>query len=488
MARPHPLRVVDDDEACGEDERAVIVAPASISLQALIHLRRRTGHPVLLADGGQVLGVCGRDGDHRGALRAPRRTGGFMRHVYTTLAFLALTLAGLACPCRPQARRRVPVPSISRAIAARAASRPENTLAGFARALAIGVTTLELDCGVTKDGVVVVSHDRLLSPDHTRDASRPVPGSAGTGDRRPHLRGAPAVRRRPHQARAATYAAAFPEQQPVDGERIPRLADVFALVERSGNRDRALQHRDQDRPGASRADRLGAGLSRAALSRGDPRRRHGVAHDGPVLRLAHAAAAGRARAGDRARRADRPAAGRGHGRGRQARRFGLARRARRGRPRRIGAEARAGARRCDLVAARAGPHARRSWWRRTSLGLAVVPWTVNDPKDMDARYRSAWTASSPTTRIGSAPCWSRRASRCPRRRRCNDRPAPAGAALESAADVVAQALDLGRRGPEPGLRVPPQDVVRGARPFLAHQVVDLEARQAAAELLAHVGA
>ncbi len=32
------------------------------------------------------------------------------------------------------------------------------------------------------------------------------------------------------------YAARFPEQQPVDGERIPRLADVFALVEKSGNR------------------------------------------------------------------------------------------------------------------------------------------------------------------------------------------------------------------------------------------------------------
>jgi len=48
---------------------------------------------------------------------------------------------------------------------------PENTLAGFARALEVGVTTLELDCGVTKDGVVVVSHDRLLNPDHTRDAT-----------------------------------------------------------------------------------------------------------------------------------------------------------------------------------------------------------------------------------------------------------------------------------------------------------------------------
>src|SRR4051812_45929932 len=48
---------------------------------------------------------------------------------------------------------------------------PENTLAGFERALAIGVTTLELDTAVTRDGVVVVSHDSLLNPDLTRDAA-----------------------------------------------------------------------------------------------------------------------------------------------------------------------------------------------------------------------------------------------------------------------------------------------------------------------------
>ena len=34
---------------------------------------------------------------------------------------------------------------------------PENTLVGFARALAIGVTTLETDLAVTRDGVLVLS-------------------------------------------------------------------------------------------------------------------------------------------------------------------------------------------------------------------------------------------------------------------------------------------------------------------------------------------
>jgi glycerophosphoryl diester phosphodiesterase len=45
---------------------------------------------------------------------------------------------------------------------------PENTLSAFATALALGVTTLELDTGVTKDGIVVISHNSALNPDLTR--------------------------------------------------------------------------------------------------------------------------------------------------------------------------------------------------------------------------------------------------------------------------------------------------------------------------------
>src|SRR5258708_14338779 len=45
---------------------------------------------------------------------------------------------------------------------------PENTLAAFRTALALGVSTLETDLAVTKDGVVVISHDPLLNPDLVR--------------------------------------------------------------------------------------------------------------------------------------------------------------------------------------------------------------------------------------------------------------------------------------------------------------------------------
>ena len=46
----------------------------------------------------------------------------------------------------------------------RARFRPENTLPAFEYAIGNGVDALELDMAVTKDNVIVVSHDPLLHP------------------------------------------------------------------------------------------------------------------------------------------------------------------------------------------------------------------------------------------------------------------------------------------------------------------------------------
>lgn len=112
--------------------------------------------------------------------------------------------------------------------------RPENTLAAFAHALSLGVTTLELDCGVTRDGVVVVSHDSELNPDHTRDAAGNFLEKTGPGlfsITYDDLRKYDVGRLKPGTA----YAMRHPEQEAKDGERIPQLADVFALVKKAGN-------------------------------------------------------------------------------------------------------------------------------------------------------------------------------------------------------------------------------------------------------------
>lgn len=111
---------------------------------------------------------------------------------------------------------------------------PENTLAGFATALALGVSTLEMDCAVTRDGVVVVSHDAELNPDHTRDAEgrwleKTGPPLVSLGYE--ELRRYDVGRLKPDTA----YARLYPEQRAADGERIPRLADVLALPAKAGN-------------------------------------------------------------------------------------------------------------------------------------------------------------------------------------------------------------------------------------------------------------
>jgi glycerophosphoryl diester phosphodiesterase len=111
---------------------------------------------------------------------------------------------------------------------------PENTLPAFARALSIGVTTLEMDCAVTRDGVVVVSHDPALNADITRGPNGgwlEKTGPAIWTLTYAELGRYDVGRLKP----ASAYAKRWPEQRPADGTRIPRLADVFALVKKSGN-------------------------------------------------------------------------------------------------------------------------------------------------------------------------------------------------------------------------------------------------------------
>ncbi len=111
---------------------------------------------------------------------------------------------------------------------------PENTLPSFARALSLGVTVLELDTAITKDGVIVISHDPSLNPNITRDKDGKwlaKPGPAIHSLTFNELQQYDVGRLKPN----TNYAKSFPEQKSVDGTRIPRLADLFALVKKSGN-------------------------------------------------------------------------------------------------------------------------------------------------------------------------------------------------------------------------------------------------------------
>jgi glycerophosphoryl diester phosphodiesterase len=111
---------------------------------------------------------------------------------------------------------------------------PENTLVSFANALSMGVDTLELDIGVTRDGAIVVSHERGLNPDLARDANGNYVAAPGI----------PFVRLSLEEVKqfdvgqirpGSTYAAQFPDQHTVPGTRIPTLKELINLVRRSGD-------------------------------------------------------------------------------------------------------------------------------------------------------------------------------------------------------------------------------------------------------------
>jgi glycerophosphoryl diester phosphodiesterase len=105
---------------------------------------------------------------------------------------------------------------------------PENTLEGFVAALAIGVTTLELDVGVTADDVVVVHHNEQLNGDIAR-------ASGAWIETRPALRELTFAQLQAYEVGrlkpGSDYAKRFTSQRGADGIRIPRLVDVFAMAE-----------------------------------------------------------------------------------------------------------------------------------------------------------------------------------------------------------------------------------------------------------------
>ena len=110
---------------------------------------------------------------------------------------------------------------------------PENTVAAFERALELGVDVLELDVGITRDGVPVVHHDRRLNPERTRDGNGAwlaLPGPLLQALDLEMLAAFDVGRAAPRSKTAQR----FPDQASRDGARVPTLADVLALARRPG--------------------------------------------------------------------------------------------------------------------------------------------------------------------------------------------------------------------------------------------------------------
>lgn len=114
---------------------------------------------------------------------------------------------------------------------------PENTLPAFERSLDLGVDTLELDTGVTKDGVLIIAHDRHVDANLARRHGQWVEGPQPTWHSLTlaEVQTIDVGRIRPD----SPYAKRFARQTPMDGTGVPTLASLFDLVKkRSDNRVR----------------------------------------------------------------------------------------------------------------------------------------------------------------------------------------------------------------------------------------------------------
>ena len=94
---------------------------------------------------------------------------------------------------------------------------PENTIPAFEYAIKAGADFLEMDVAVTKDNVLVISHDPHINPEI---CTGPHPGVA--------IHDLTLAQLREYDC-GALHNPHFPKQQPVPGTRIPTLDEVLDL-------------------------------------------------------------------------------------------------------------------------------------------------------------------------------------------------------------------------------------------------------------------
>jgi glycerophosphoryl diester phosphodiesterase len=131
-------------------------------------------------------------------------------------AFVGLAvLAALAdCCAGADARRTIQVQGEMGA----AGIRPGNTLPSFESAIAAGADVIEMDMQVTKDNVIVISHDPILHPPYCQG---PKPDAVIHELTLAEIR---------QWDCGATPIPGFARQQTVPGTRMPTLDQVFALA------------------------------------------------------------------------------------------------------------------------------------------------------------------------------------------------------------------------------------------------------------------
>ncbi|MFF5985751.1 glycerophosphodiester phosphodiesterase [Prauserella flavalba] len=105
----------------------------------------------------------------------------------------------------------------------------EGTLAAFSKALSLGVTTLELDIQITRDGREVITHDRRINPAKCADTAPLWPGDPQYPYAGKYLKDLTFAQVRTLDC-GSQRQPNHPDQELSPGATMPTLAELFALV------------------------------------------------------------------------------------------------------------------------------------------------------------------------------------------------------------------------------------------------------------------
>ena len=105
----------------------------------------------------------------------------------------------------------------------------EESLPGFAKALRLGVSTLELDTHITKDDKVVVNHDRKISAQKCQDTAPAYPGDPMYPYVGKYIKDLTLAEIKTMDC-GYQQLPGFPQQEQIKGWRMAELKDVLNLV------------------------------------------------------------------------------------------------------------------------------------------------------------------------------------------------------------------------------------------------------------------
>lgn len=148
------------------------------------------------------------------------------------LSVMSLLAGAVALAAPPASAATARGPYLVEAHAGGLAYFPGDTLPAFRNALRMGVSSLELDIQITRDGKDVVTHDRKISPSLCADTGPASPGDPQYPYAGKYIKDLTLAQVQTLDCGRLTRPD-MPQQQSVPGTHMPRLGQVLDLVRRS---------------------------------------------------------------------------------------------------------------------------------------------------------------------------------------------------------------------------------------------------------------